>query len=268
ISANSTNLKDANTNEVALNSSKIEKNETIENIAPVKPLKKKETVLVSKPVKTPTQNVVLLPTQLYGNVYDQKTSNPIVAKVIINDLKGNKITEVDTDENGNYSIEISNKLTTKYSINVSKESYIYYNTNILIPANSKIQKSVSRDVAMKQVGLGQVFVLRSIYYEFDKANIKKESFQYLDKLAEWMKKHPNVFIEIGGHTDNNGMEHYNKVLSQNRVNSVMLYLTAKGIAAERLSAIGYGEEHPIASNDDENEGREINRRTEFKITKE
>jgi outer membrane protein OmpA-like peptidoglycan-associated protein len=62
------------------------------------------------------------------------------------------------------------------------------------------------------------------------------------------------------------MEHYNKILSQKRVNSVLLYFKAKGIASDRMTAVGYGEEKPIATNDDEQEGREINRRTEFKIT--
>ena len=115
------------------------------------------------------------------------------------------------------------------------------------------------------MSVGESFILRNIYYDFDKAIIKKQSFQYLDKLVAWIKAHPDVALEIGGHTDSYGMPNYNRVLSQRRVDAVMLYLTAKGIGGDRLTAIGYGEDRPLASNDDEPEGREINRRTEFKI---
>ena len=71
-------------------------------------------------------------------------------------------------------------------------------------------------------------------------------------------------IELGGHTDNVGEDAANKTLSQNRVNSVMTYLTGKSIPPARLKAKGYGESKPIASNDTE-DGRQQNRRVEFTI---
>lgn len=82
-----------------------------------------------------------------------------------------------------------------------------------------------------------------------------------------MEANPQVNVEIAGHTDNIGSDAVNKKLSQQRANKVVEYLTGKGIDRRRLNAVGYGEERPIVSNDDEVMGREINRRVEF-IVKE
>ncbi|MDX1373190.1 MAG: OmpA family protein, partial [Nitrososphaeraceae archaeon] len=76
---------------------------------------------------------------------------------------------------------------------------------------------------------------------------------------------PNLRVQINGHTDNVGNAVYNKVLSKKRAQSVVDYLIANGISAERLEAKGFGEEKPLVSNDDEIGGREINRRTEIEI---
>jgi outer membrane protein OmpA-like peptidoglycan-associated protein len=247
-------------------------------VAPIpvaEPVAKKEKIKqeeVEKPAPTPKavpikKEVILYPTIISGSIYDQKTNAPLSCKLTVNDLKGNVISEVDVANDGTFSTTINTKVPTKYLITVNKEGYIYANININIPANAKVQKTLNRDIALKKVAVGQVFILRNIYFDFDKANIKKESFPYLDNLTKWLKTHPEVSLEIGGHTDNLGLEDYNKILSQRRVDAIMRYLTAKGIRPERLTAIGYGEERPLASNDDEAEGREINRRTEFKIVK-
>lgn len=74
-------------------------------------------------------------------------------------------------------------------------------------------------------------------------------------------------IEISGHTDSKGSDDYNQVLSKKRAQAVVTWLISKGISKDRLTYEGYGEARPLASNDDEDEGRELNRRTEFKIIK-
>jgi outer membrane protein OmpA-like peptidoglycan-associated protein len=72
-------------------------------------------------------------------------------------------------------------------------------------------------------------------------------------------------IEIAGHTDEIGPPEYNSDLSQQRANAVKKYLTSKGVSTDRVKAVGYGETKPMATNDDELEGRALNRRTEFII---
>lgn len=88
-----------------------------------------------------------------------------------------------------------------------------------------------------------------------------------DDLVEYLKRKPKVRIEIGGHTDNVGIDAKNKILSLERAKSIVAYLIAKGINETRVEANGYGAEEPIEENDTE-EGRQKNRRTEVKILDE
>ncbi len=253
--------------------------ESLKKDVPFKPIEDSTQANIDNATKKPIKNntkkgVATKPPQKIGDTYpsvfkgkvsDYYTSMPLDAKIVINDLKGNVVDVVDVGENGIFSTEISQTKPSKFSITVTKQGYIYINLIVTIPANGKTIKSVNKEFHLKKVSVGESFILRNIYYDFDKAIIKKQSFQYLDKLVAWIKAHPDVALEIGGHTDSYGMPNYNRVLSQRRVDAVMLYLTAKGIGGDRLTAIGYGEDRPLASNDDEPEGREINRRTEFKI---
>ncbi|HNL83480.1 MAG TPA: OmpA family protein, partial [Chitinophagaceae bacterium] len=103
-----------------------------------------------------------------------------------------------------------------------------------------------------------------------KATILEESHAAIDnQIVTLMNKYPTMVIEISGHTDSKGKDDYNMKLSQARANAVKNYLIAKGIAAERMTAVGYGETKPIAPNQidgkDNPEGRKKNRRTEFKV---
>jgi OOP family OmpA-OmpF porin len=77
-------------------------------------------------------------------------------------------------------------------------------------------------------------------------------------------KCPDASIEIGGHTDSDGSEAYNKRLSQSRASAVKSYLTNKGMSENRLTAVGYGELDPVANNGTK-EGKAKNRRIEFKV---
>lgn len=92
-----------------------------------------------------------------------------------------------------------------------------------------------------------------------------KSGEQLSNMAEIMKCYPNANIKIGGYTDNTGDEAANMLLSQNRANAVMAALTSKGVAADRMSAEGYGIAHPVASNDTA-EGRAQNRRIAMRLT--
>ena len=85
-------------------------------------------------------------------------------------------------------------------------------------------------------------------------------------MLELMQKNPTLRIEISGHTDNVGKDDYNMTLSENRAKSVRQWLIDKGINTQRIVAKGYGKTKPIADNSTE-EGRQQNRRTEFKIIK-
>ncbi|AUX26816.1 porin [Sorangium cellulosum] len=112
-----------------------------------------------------------------------------------------------------------------------------------------------------------VVILQQVQFDTAKATIKPVSDPLLDEVAQVLKEHPEiVLIEIEGHTDDRGTDEYNRVLSQNRANSVMAALVRRGIDATRLTAQGYGRSQPLADNKTE-AGRQRNRRVQFNIIK-
>ena len=113
--------------------------------------------------------------------------------------------------------------------------------------------------------VGVTQILHNIYFDFNRATFKQESYAELSKLETMMKQNSNLKLEIAGHTDSFGPDSYNKKLSLARASAVRTFLTSKGIETGRVTAAGYGDTRPLASNDDEQGGREINRRVEFKI---
>lgn len=111
----------------------------------------------------------------------------------------------------------------------------------------------------------EVIILEQVHFDFDKDTIMADSLPLLDQVANTILDNPHILkIEVQGHTDSKGSDVYNQDLSQRRVNSVMRYLVEKGVAADRLVAVGYGEAKPIASNST-SAGRAKNRRVQFVI---
>ncbi|MEY4903194.1 MAG: hypothetical protein RLZZ292_1009 [Bacteroidota bacterium] len=105
--------------------------------------------------------------------------------------------------------------------------------------------------------------IHNIYYDYDKAEIRQESFKYLDGLADWMKAHPEYKIKMAGHTDVRGREEYNLELSKNRIYAVFYYLTDRGVVPpDRISIAWYGENRPICTQKTE-QCHQQNRRVEM-----
>jgi outer membrane protein OmpA-like peptidoglycan-associated protein len=108
--------------------------------------------------------------------------------------------------------------------------------------------------------------INNIFFDFNKSELKPESYLELDRLFNFLKDNSDIKVEISGHTDNVGTDEYNMNLSQARANTVKDYLVEKGIESIRIISKGYGESKPVSTNDTE-EGRQLNRRVEFKIIK-
>ncbi len=120
---------------------------------------------------------------------------------------------------------------------------------------------------MVKAEIGSKVVLKNIFFDVGKSDLKPESIAEVENIRELLIANSTLKVQINGHTDNSGNAASNKTLSLKRATAVVTYLTQKGINATRLSAKGYGSERPIVSNDDEEGGREINRRTEIEIIK-
>ena len=111
---------------------------------------------------------------------------------------------------------------------------------------------------------GDILPLRSLTYASGKSELQQASFPDLERLVNLLKRHPDMALEIFGHTDNTGNANANRSLSQRRADAVAAYLIRKGIPRERIHARGYGEQYPIASNGTQ-EGRLQNRRVEIHL---
>ena len=109
--------------------------------------------------------------------------------------------------------------------------------------------------------------IEGVNFKSGSANLLRNSFPILDRAVEILQKYPELRIEIEGHTDSRGKADYNRDLSQRRAEAVRAYLISKGVSSDRLVAVGYGLDRPIATNKTK-AGRSKNRRTEFRILTE
>jgi outer membrane protein OmpA-like peptidoglycan-associated protein len=133
------------------------------------------------------------------------------------------------------------------------------------PQTAGLASSKGCPVVAKEVQEVMAKALKGVQFETSKSTLLPSSMPVLDEVVRAMKENPNYRLKISGHTDNVGDEAQNLLLSEARAQTVANYLISKGIAAERISAKGYGEIQPKTSNDTQ-EGQAVNRRVEFEIT--
>lgn len=207
---------------------------------------------------------------------DGNTSLTNATVIISNAKTGATLKTVRPNSDG--SIEIMLDEAQDLKMTATLEGYKSGETLINIPYVSEEEESGRVDSFVdNRICLNKIpppvdvpILLTNVYYDFNKADLKPESYPSLDEVVKLMNKYPDAVIEIGAHTDNKGSDAYNQKLSAARAQSVVNYLISKGISTERLRAIGYGESQPRAENNlpdgtDNPEGREQNRRTEFKV---
>ncbi|MFN5317793.1 MAG: OmpA family protein [Bacteroidia bacterium] len=203
-------------------------------------------------------------TILKGIVVDALSKTPLEAMIVITDNEKNEVvaTFQSNSKSGKYLISLPSG--RNYGIAVTLEDYLFYSENIDLPA-SKTYQEIDKDIELSKLEVGQKIVLRNIFYDFNKSSLRDQSISELDRLTKLLETNPAMRIEISSHTDNVGSAAYNEKLSLSRAESVVDYLVnKKGIKKERLEFKGYGFTQPIAPNDTD-QGRQLNRRTEFKI---
>jgi outer membrane protein OmpA-like peptidoglycan-associated protein/tetratricopeptide (TPR) repeat protein len=197
-----------------------------------------------------------------GKVYDVKTSKGLPSAVELTDLSTRQVmSKVQTDETGNYLITLP--VGKDYAFTVSRKGYLYFSENF--PLSEKAPDSAYKiDIPLQPIEENATIVLKNIFFDVNKYELKPESTTELDNVYILMRDNPTLKIQINGHTDNVGKEEDNLTLSNNRAQAVVKYLVSKGIAANRLSYKGFGATQPVADNSTE-EGRAQNRRTELKV---
>jgi outer membrane protein OmpA-like peptidoglycan-associated protein/Tol biopolymer transport system component len=197
-----------------------------------------------------------------GKVFDKKTNAALPSTVELIDLATKQtISKVQTDETGNYLITLP--VGKDYAFNVNRRGYLFYSDNYSLKDKSP-DSTYEKNIPLQPIEVNASIVLKNIFFDFNKFDLKPESQVELDKVVQLMQDNPTVKIQIEGHTDNIGKAADNLKLSENRAKAVVNYLVSKNISITRLTAKGFGSTKPVADNTSE-EGRAQNRRTELKV---
>lgn len=235
-----------------------------------------------------------------GTVYDQSTMEPVPnARVVFHPEKyqdesfattGNGFGEYEIEifENENFVAEVylhNQKLFTSKVHSGYNDHHKSFDQNFHIDVPEQFEQETnfaslykgedtSRPQYEKVEMIGSKFragekaILNNIYFDLESTTISKESIPALKKIQRVLSDNPDLVVEIGGHTCNIGSHELNMSISKARAESVKNYLMSQGISGSRLVTRGYGETQPLASNDDEEEGRALNRRIELRVIQE
>lgn len=211
--------------------------------------------------------------QLSGRVVSCDPSKPLTgATVSVIDTINNKtILTKDLGADGSYAFELEDYQPLK--VEATANGYIPKSMHVGTPDDMELESMEYPELCLLPVPpkVDETFVVENVYYDFNKASLKPESYPALDEIVRMLNFYPGMVIELSAHTDSKGSNAYNQKLSDARANSVVKYLISKGIDASRLVPKGYGETMPMEPNSingkDNPAGREKNRRTEFKVLK-
>jgi outer membrane protein OmpA-like peptidoglycan-associated protein/tetratricopeptide (TPR) repeat protein len=195
-------------------------------------------------------------------IIDDETGEPIDSRV---EMKEESTSIIPIKEGDTYVFVLTSPEQKEYLVSAEKQGFGYYNTNMTFPGTDEEAITVERTIRMKKLVVGYSKILRNIYFDFDKSTLKDTSLPELNKLERMMLENPGMSVEIIGHTDNIGAEKYNGELSKRRAASVKTFLVNNNVDSRRVKATGMGSKKPLASNDDEKEGRELNRRVQLVV---
>lgn len=198
-----------------------------------------------------------------GIVRDKVTQQPLLAKIELINIKENETESlVESDSlSGKYLMILTQG--AEYALYVNKKGYLFRSLNFNYSEVRDFQP-ITLDIELERATEGKIAILQNIFFDVDKYELQDKSKTELQKISRFLMDNPLVRVEISGHTDNVGAPSYNKQLSEKRAQSVYQYLRDNGIDSKRLIPKGYGQEKPVSTNETD-EGRQANRRIEFKI---
>ncbi|MCG8474024.1 MAG: OmpA family protein [Cytophagales bacterium] len=203
--------------------------------------------------------------ELTVRLLDFQTDGALDGYLNIRDLKSKKTFTPERLEKGKYRIKFSPNRSYTLRVEVSKDGYTFNSVKIPVRPSTKENRKISKTLFIEPLRVGATKILRNVYFKFGSNTLDKSSYPELNTLYNLLKSNMKIVAEIAGHSDNIGSRKLNQQVSEQRARAIVRYLVRKGINPKRLRAIGYGETRPLASNDDEKEGRELNRRVEVKI---
>jgi len=203
-----------------------------------------------------------------GNVYNLKTKEPISASLVYETLPDG----LEAGNGSSNAIDGSFKMVLpydkNYSIRATADHFFAISENLNLDSLIKAgYREIHKDLYLAPIEIGQVVRLNNVFFDFDKWDLRPESYIELNRVVDLLKENPSIEIEMSAHTDRKGADDYNYKLSDERARSVRDYILSKGIIPSKIISQGYGETKPVAPNDSD-ENRQLNRRVEFKILKD
>ncbi|MFO7668835.1 MAG: OmpA family protein [Bacteroidales bacterium] len=187
---------------------------------------------------------------------------PVMASLSYMDPQG-VIQEVRTVTNDSGVYVANLPEATIYGVEINATGYLYF-LDILDLLGESGEEKVVQDFYLQKIEVGTKVVLENIYFQTGKAVLRPESNNALDQVVRFLQNNPGMKLEISGHTDHTGTLRINQKLSRDRAKAVVTYLVGRGIPETMLVYEGYADSQPVAPNDTA-EGREKNRRVEFKV---
>jgi len=196
-----------------------------------------------------------------GTVYNSKTLDVINANLEFTKKVDSSYVELTNSDSVGYRLVLREGFV--YNIKTKSPGF-YPNIDSVSLADITQSVEIEKNIYLDPIIKNKPIVLENVNFDFDKSDIRPDAEPVLDRLVEIMFDNPAFHISIEGHTCSMGYEAYNQALSERRARSVVNYIHTKGVEANRLSYIGYGELRPAFTNETR-EGREKNRRVEFRI---
>tara|TARA_R110001583_G_scaffold24456_6_gene89212 strand:+ start:33766 stop:35703 length:1938 start_codon:yes stop_codon:yes gene_type:complete len=202
---------------------------------------------------------------LKGYVNDDENKKPLEASLIVLDLDSRDTIAYSKSDRKLGSYLVCLPEGKDYLFHAEADGYLFFSDHFQM--KERVGKQAQKkDIALKAIRVGEEVVLKNIFFETDSWEIKSESESELNSLYEFLILNRSIYIELSGHTDNTGSDTKNKTLSENRAKAVYSTLIGRGIPENRLTYKGYAATKPIRDNTSE-EGKAMNRRTEFKVIK-
>lgn len=205
-----------------------------------------------------------------GLVNDCDLLKPLAnAKITLVDVQSKQdIKQVITSSTGKYKFEVEGR--QPYRLRIEKDNYFTKAVTVTPVMDSRADTLINNETCVRPFKVGKPIVLKDIFFDYKRADLRPQSKIVLDTLVSIMKDNPQIRIELSAHTDAIGSDDYNLKLSQERAQSCVDYLIQTGISSSRVNAKGYGETRPVAPNTlpngkDNPDGRQLNRRTEFTV---
>jgi OOP family OmpA-OmpF porin len=209
---------------------------------------------------------------LMGIVVDCDTRKALPGVIVsfVDSLSKQTIKQIVTDKTARYSFDV--KTSRPYNLVLEKTGY--FSKVLPVPASGEMRGDTlfNPEICLQAFAVDKPIVIKNVLYDYDKATLRPESKTVLNEIVTIMKDNPKIKVELAAHTDSKGSDQYNYILSQKRAQACVDYIITMGVDESRIYAKGYGESRPIAQNTlpngkDNPDGRQLNRRTEFKVLK-